>query len=159
MFIQTNQPLFYGGFKYIKNEPKTKMMKYTRIIYRLAAIAAGIGWVVSILATIVNGELVFEFLQYVSGLSFEYNPMLDYWMKMAGLAFAFVGLGFLYCGIKWKEGLKFGLYFGSFQILSGIAVLLNMVRMEIDSLIYLMDCTFFLGTGIPMTWAWFNIRE
>jgi len=134
-------------------------MNNARIIYRLAAIAAGIGWVVSILATIVNGELVFEFLQYISGLSFEYSTMLDYWMKMAGLAFAFVGLGFLYCGIKWKEGLKFGLYFGLFQILSCVVVLLSIARMEIDSMIYLMDCAFFLGTGIPMTWAWFKIRE
>ena len=134
-------------------------MNYAKNIYRLSAIAAGIGWVISVLATIVNGELVFEFLQYISGQSFEYNAILDYWMKMAGLAFAFVGVGFLYCGIKWKEGLKFGLYFGVFQILSCVGVLLSMARMEIDSMIYLMDCTFFLGTGIPMTLAWFKIRD
>ncbi|MFT5169233.1 MAG: hypothetical protein ACI8P3_004481 [Saprospiraceae bacterium] len=53
-------------------------MNYAKNIYRLAAITAGIGWVVSILATIMNGELVFEFLQYISGLSFDYSPMLDY---------------------------------------------------------------------------------
>ena len=134
-------------------------MDLSKFIYRAAAIIAGIGWVVSILATIVNGETVFHFLQFISGHSFEYHPMLDYWMKMAGLAFAFVGLGFLYCGIKWKEGLKYGLYFGLFQILSCIGVLLSLARMDIDSMIYLADVAFFLGTGIPMTIAWYRLQQ
>ncbi|MFT5169232.1 MAG: hypothetical protein ACI8P3_004480 [Saprospiraceae bacterium] len=79
-------------------------------------------------------------------------------MKMAGIAFAFIGAGFLFCGIKWREGLKFGLYFGLFQILSFLGILLSIARMEIDSMIYLMDCAFFLGTGIPMTLSWVKIQ-
>ena len=135
------------------------MNKYAKLIYRLAAIIAGTGWIVSILATLVNGQAAFEFLQYISGEQLAYNPMLDYWMKMAGLAFAFIGLGFLYCGLKWKEALPYGLYFGSYQILSAFGVLISIARMDIDSNIYLMDCVFFLGTGIPMTWAWFSLKK
>ena len=135
------------------------MKNYTPIIYRMAAITAGIGWIISILTNFVNGTTVFEFLQFISSEQFDYHPMLDYWMKMAGLAFGFVGLGFLYCGIKWKEAFSFGIYFGSFQIASFLSVLLTMARLDLDSQIYLMDCVFFLGTGLPMTLAWFRLRQ
>ena len=134
------------------------MKNYAQIIYRIAAVIAGIGWIVSVLANLVNGPTVFEFLQFVSSEQFEYHPMLDYWMKMAGLAFGFIGLGFLYCGIKWKEALPWGIYFGSYQILSFLSVLLSMGRLDLDSQLFLLDCAFFLGTGLPMTWAWFKLR-
>ena len=135
------------------------MKNYAIPIYRLAAIVAGIGWLVSILANLVQGETVFEFLQFVSAEQIEYNPILDYWMKMAGLAFGFIGLGFLYCGIKWKSLFPLGIYFGIFQILSCLSVLITTARIDLDSQIYLLDCTFFLGTGIPMTLAWFQIKK
>ena len=135
------------------------MKNYTLLIYRAAAIVAGIGWIISILTNLVNGTAVFDFLQYVSSQQFEYHPMLDYWMKMAGLAFAFIGLGFLYCGIKWKEALPLGIYFGAYQIISFLSVLLSMARLDLDSQIYLMDCAFFLGTGLPMTLAWYKLRQ
>ena len=80
-------------------------------------------------------------------------------MKMAGLAFGFIGLGFLYCGINWKKGFPFGIYFAIFQIASCISVLLTMIRLNLDSQIYLMDCVFFLGTGVPMLLAWFKIES
>lgn len=135
------------------------MKNYVQFIYRMTAIVAGIGWVISILANLVNGTTVFEFLQFVSSEQFDYHPMLDYWMKMAGLAFGFIGLGFLYCGIKWKEALPWGIYFGSFQIASFLSVLLTMLRLDLDSQLYLLDCAFFLGTGLPMTLAWFRLRD
>ena len=135
------------------------MKNYTLSIYRLAAIIAGIGWVVSIFANLLNGVTVFEFLRIVSSEQFDYSPMLDYWMKMAGLAFGFIGLGFLYCGIKWKKGLPFGIYFGIYQIICCLSVLITMARLELESQIYLLDCAFFLGTGIPMTIAWFKLSK
>lgn len=135
------------------------MKNYTLLIYRAAAIIAGIGWFISILTSLVNGPTVFEFLQYISAEQFAYHPMLDYWMKMAGLAFAFIGLGFLYCGIKWKEALPLGIYFGYYQIASFLGILLSMARLDLDSQIYLMDCVFFLGTGLPMTLAWYRLRQ
>ena len=135
------------------------MKNYALPIYQLFAIIAGIGWIISILANFVNGETVFDFLRYMSAEQFEYDPMLDYWMKMTGLAFAFIGLGFLYCGIKWKEGFPYGIYFGVYQLVSALSVLLTMARLELDSQMYLLDCVFFLGTGIPMTLAWFGVRN
>jgi len=135
------------------------MKNSAKTIYRLAAIVAGIGWFVSIFANFVNGTKVFEFLEFVSTEQFEYHPMLDYWMKMAGLAFAFVGLGFLFCGMKWKKAFPLGIYFGIYQILSAISILLTMLRIDIDSQLYLLDCLFFFGTGIPMTLAWLSLKR
>ena len=135
------------------------MKNYILHIYRLAAIVAGIGWMASILTNFVNGTTIFEFLRFVSTEQFEYHPMLDYWMKMAGLAFAFIGLGFLYCGIKWKKALPFGIYFGAYQLASFLSVLLTMVRLDLDSQLYLLDGAFFLGTGLPMTLAWFKLQQ
>ena len=135
------------------------MNNYAKNIYRLASVVAGIGWIVSIFANLVNGTTVFEFLQVVSSEEFDYHPMLDYWMKMAGLAFAFIGLGFLYCGYKWKEALPYGIYFGAYQILCAVSVLITMIRLDLDNQLYLLDCAFFLGTGIPMTLMWFKLKK
>lgn len=135
------------------------MTGYTVTIYRFAAIGAGIGWAICVLATIVNGQSVFQFLQFISTEQFDYHPMLDYWMKMAGLAFTFIGLGFLYCGIRWKEALPYGIYFGAYQIVSALGVVISMSRLPVANQMFLLDCAFFLGTGIPMTWAWWRIRQ
>lgn len=129
------------------------------LIYRLSAFAAGVGWFISILTNLLNGPQVFEFLQFISTEQFEYSLMLDYWMKMAGLAFAFIGIGFLYCAFKWKETLPYGIYFGLFQIIQFLSVIVTMARLPLDSQIYLMDCIFFLGTGIPMTFAWYSLKN
>ncbi|MDH3648960.1 MAG: hypothetical protein OEQ53_04715 [Saprospiraceae bacterium] len=128
-----------------------------KFIYRSAAIIAGMGWFVSIYTTIVNGPAVFEFLGYISSSEFEYHPMLDYWMKMAGIAFAFIGLGFIFCGIRWKKNLPLGKYFALYQIICFIGVVLSVLRLDLDSSIYVLDFAFFLGTGIPMLIAWSSL--
>ena len=135
------------------------MGKNTILIYRLAAFTAGVGWFVSILANLVNGSTVFEYLSFISSEDFEYHAMLDYWMKMAGLAFALIGLGFLYCSWKWKETLHLGYYLGIYQVVSALSVLITMSRIDLSSQIYLVDCLFFLGTGIPMTWAGHQLKS
>lgn len=132
---------------------------YIVIFYRLAAFTAGVGWFVSILANIVNGSTVFEYLSFISSEEFDYHPMLDYWMKMASLAFALIGIGFLYCSWKWKETIHLGFYLGIYQIVSALSVLLTMSRIELSSQIYLVDFLFFLGTGIPMVWGGLKLKS
>jgi hypothetical protein len=130
------------------------MKNSTLFLYRASAIVAGIGWFVSILANLVSGPAVFQFLQFVSEQGLEYSPMLDYWMKMAGLAFAFIGLGFIYTGIQWKEMFRFGRYFAWYQILSFISVIITTWRLSLDSHMYVIDSAFFLGTGLIMLLSW-----
>ncbi len=123
-------------------------------IYRWALIVAGVGWGVSVYTSIVGGPQVFEFLQFVSGTEFEYHPMLDYWMKLTGIAFTFIGAGFLFVGIRWRENIQFGRWFGWFQVICFLVVALTVLRIDLVSRIYLLDFLFFLATGVPILLTW-----
>ncbi len=119
-------------------------------IFKAAAILAGIGWGISIYVTLVDGESVFRFLRYVSGTDFTYHPMLDYWGKLTGMAFAFIGLGYFFIAFKGDQYPELRSYFGWFQIICFLGVLISIFRIELDSNIFYLDFLFFLGTGIPM---------
>ncbi len=80
-------------------------------------------------------------------------------MKMTGIAFAFIGFGFLRLSAKWKENLMRGKYFAIFQIICGIGVLVSLVRLNLDSPMYILDCIFFFGTGLPMLWSWNKLKS
>ncbi len=119
-------------------------------IFRLAAIAAGIGWGISIYVTLVNGEAVFDFLRTMSETDFSYHPMLDYWGKLTGMAFSFIGFGFFFIAIRGDKYSELKKYFAWFQIICFIVVALTALRLQLDSKIYYLDFLFFLGTGLPM---------
>lgn len=122
-------------------------------IFKIAALVAGIGWGISIYVTLVNGKSVFEFLGYVSHTDFSYHPMLDYWGKLTGMAFTFIGLGFIFIALKADRYPELRKYFAWFQIICFIGVLVAALRIDLDTQIYYLDFLFFLGTGIPMLYA------
>jgi len=119
-------------------------------LYKLAAIAAGIGWGISIYVTLVDGESVFEFLRYVSQTDFQYHPMLDYWGKLTGVAFSFIGVGFLFVALRGEKYPMLRIYFAWFQIICFLVVFITVFRLDLNTNIYYLDFLFFLGTGIPM---------
>ncbi len=119
-------------------------------IFKIAALAAGVGWGISIYVTLVNGASVFEFLAAVSQTDFIYHPMLDYWGKLTGMAFTFIGLGFIFIALKGNQYPELKRYFAWFQIICFVGVLVAALRIDLDSQIYYLDFLFFLGTGLPM---------
>ena len=119
-------------------------------IFKIAALIAALGWGISIYVTIVDGEQVFSFLRYVSGTNFAYHPMLDYWGKLTGMAFTFIGLGFLFIALKGDQYPALKKPFALFQIICFIGVGITALRLDLTSKIYYLDFLFFLGTGIPM---------
>ena len=114
---------------------------------------AGIGWGISIYATVVNGKSVFQFLGWVSQTDFTYHPMLDYWGKLTGMAFTFIGLGFIFIALNASRYPELRKYFALFQIICFVGVLIAALRIDLDTPIYYLDFLFFLGTGIPMLYA------
>lgn len=119
-------------------------------IFKTAAILAGIGWGISIYVTLVSGESVFSFLRFVSDTDFAYHPMLDYWGKLTGIAFTFIGLGYFFIATKGDRYPELKPYFAWFQIICFVGVFISAFRIDLQSTIYLLDFLFFLGTGIPM---------
>jgi hypothetical protein len=119
-------------------------------IFKSAAILAGIGWGISIYVTLVGGESLFSFLRYVSDTEFAYHPMLDYWGKLTGMAFTFIGLGYFFIAIKGDRYPELKPYFAWFQIVIFVGVLITVFRIDLQSKIFYLDFLFFLGTGIPM---------
>ena len=119
-------------------------------IFKIAALIAGVGWGISLYVTLINGESVFEFLRTVSQTEFSYHPMLDYWGKLTGIAFTFIGLGFVFIALRAETYPELKKYFAWFQIICFIGVLVAAMRIDLNSQIYYLDFLFFLGTGIPM---------
>ncbi|NND31704.1 MAG: hypothetical protein HKN76_03870 [Saprospiraceae bacterium] len=117
---------------------------------KISAWIAGVGWGISIYVTLINGESVFEFLRYVSQTDFIYHPMLDYWGKLTGMAFTFIGLGFVFIAVRGGKYPELKKYFAWFQIICFVGVLMAALRIDLNSQIYYLDFLFFLGTGIPM---------
>ena len=92
-------------------------------IFKFTALIAGLGWGVSIYVTMIGGESVFEFLAYVSQTDFTYHPMLDYWGKLTGVAFAFIGFGFIFIALRGDQYPELKKYFAWFQIICFVGVL------------------------------------
>ena len=113
---------------------------------------AAFAWGVSIVGVLVSWEKASEMLQGLGAKPIAYDPMLDYWLRMAAGAFALVGAWYLalmlwprkfYAAIPW---------FGWLMVAEGIILLAHGLRLGLGPFPFYGDVSgcFIGGLGIVL---------
>ena len=117
------------------------------IVLRAVLLVSAFGWGISVFAVAMPPEVAFAHLERLSGRDVEPTPALSYWLKLAGVGFAFLGLQFAFCAVRpdrlmglTKALLVFNLVCGAVLVWAALSV-----GLEPGTFIY--DVTFCATTG------------
>ncbi|MBA3685835.1 MAG: hypothetical protein H0W72_11435 [Planctomycetes bacterium] len=117
------------------------------IALRASLIIAALGWGISLAAVVLPHDQAFAVLSSMAGEEIAPSPILGYWLRMTGLAFAFIGCLFGYCACAPLRvpGLTRALL--AFNLLSGVAFLVVGAAYGLDDHPSAADALFGLSTG------------
>ncbi len=107
-------------------------------------------WGVSAFGVFLNWDTAVVALQGMGAKSIAYDPMLDYWLRMAAGAFALVGTGYLLLAISPCKYAVMLPWFGWIMIAEGIILLTHGLRLGLNPfpLIGDVSASFAGGLGI-----------
>lgn len=116
-------------------------------ILRLCLFLTAFSWAVSVVGVVTPWAWAAAMLDGFGAREIAYDPMLDYWLRMAAGAFTGVGIVFFIMGLKPKQysnviGLAGGLMF-----LEGLVLLLHGLRLGLPPFPFYGDTSFCLFVG------------
>ena len=116
------------------------------VALRAALIVGTVGWGISLFAVVLPDDAAFAVLSRLAGEDIAPSPMLGYWLRMAGLAFVFIGCLFAWCAIAplRAPGLTRALL--AFNLVSGLSYIIVGSVYGLDQHPYLADGMFGLST-------------
>jgi len=98
-------------------------------LLRVALVFCSLVWGVSAFGVFLNWETAASALQGMGAKPITYDPMLDYWLRMASGAFALVGSGYLLLAIFPRKYAVMLPWFGWIMVLEGIILLAHGLRL------------------------------
>ena len=125
---------------------KSSDLRFLRLFLGFAAVAWGVS-VFGVFATWSSATLV---LQGFGAHPIAYDPMLDYWLRMAAGAFALVGVLYLVLMISPQKHFAIIPWFGVLMVGEGVILLIHGLRLGLTPLPFYADTAacFVGGTGI-----------
>ncbi len=116
-----------------------------RLVTRISCLLAGLGWSLAWGGVVGGSAWTFGMLRVMGG-DLPYHPMLDYWLRMTAISFAFIGLLFLLAAAG-KTGRALPPILAAFQLVCGGTLLFWALRLELPPEQFLGDVGFCLATG------------
>lgn len=107
-------------------------------------------WGISIVGVFVSWSKAEELLQGLGARPIAYDPMLDYWLRMASGAFALVGVWYLML-MLWPRKFHAAIpWFGWLMLVEGVILLVSGLRLGLGPFPFYADTSacFTCGTGI-----------
>jgi hypothetical protein len=107
-------------------------------------------WGVSIVGVFFSWPVAAQALEGLGSRSITYDPMLDYWLRMASGAFALIGCWYLIL-MFWPRKYAVAIpWFGVLMILEGVILLVHGIRLQLPPLPFYADTAacFLGGCGI-----------
>src|SRR6202789_3033032 len=93
---------------------------------------AAFAWGVSVVGVFASWSTAEELLEGLGAKPIAYDPMLDYWLRMASGAFALVGVWYLVMMI-WPGKFSVAIpWFGAIMIAEGIILLIHGLRLSLS---------------------------
>jgi uncharacterized membrane protein HdeD (DUF308 family) len=89
-------------------------------------------WGVSAFGVFLKWETAAGALQGMGAKPISYDPMLDYWLRMASGAFALVGTGYLLLAIFPRKFAVIMAWFGWIMVVEGVVLLVHGVRLGLS---------------------------
>jgi hypothetical protein len=127
--------------------PKTKLK-----VLRWLLLFSGFAWTVSVFGVFLPWSSAVELLQGLGAKSIAYDPMLDYWLRMASGAFTLVGL--VYFALAWNPR-RWAImlpFFGWIMVLEGMILLYHGWRLHLPPFPFTADVSACLFAGIGILW-------
>jgi hypothetical protein len=122
---------------------KSMKLRLLRLILGFAAFA----WGVSAVGVFVSWSKATELLEGLGAKPIAYDPMLDYWLRMAAGAFALVGCWYLVL-MLWPQKFHAAIpFFGAIMIVEGIILLVHGLRLSLPPFPFYGDCSACLAGG------------
>ncbi len=111
---------------------------------------AGVTWGVSVMGVFMNWQTAVEALQGFGAMSVGYDPMLDYWLRMAAGAFTMIGCWFLVMTTWPKKFAPAIPWFGGLMVVEGLILLVHGIRLSLPPFPFYADTAacLLLGSGI-----------
>lgn len=119
-------------------------------LLRLALLFSAFVWGVSAFGVFLKWETAAGVLQGLGAKPITYDPMLDYWLRMASGAFALVGTGYLLLAIYPRKFAAILAWFGWIMVIEGLILLVHGLRLGLAPFPFVGDvsASFLGGLGI-----------
>jgi hypothetical protein len=111
---------------------------------------SALAWGISAVGVFVSWSKAAELLQGLGAQPITYDPMLDYWLRMASGAFALIGCWYFVLMI-WPRKFHAAIpWFGALMLAEGLILLIHGVRLSLPPFPFYGDVSACLlgGTGI-----------
>ena len=109
-------------------------------------------WGVSAAGVFVSWQEAEKLLEGLGAKPIAYDPMLDYWLRMAAGAFALVGVWYLLLALWPKKFSAAVPWFGGLMLLEGLILLVHGLRLSLPPFPFYGDVSacFIAGSGIVL---------
>jgi len=121
-------------------------------LLRFVLFASGIAWGASIFGVILPWDNAETLLQGLGAHPVEYDPMLNYWLRMAAGAFTLVGC--IFFAMAWKPQRYAAVLplFGWLMLLEGVILLISGLSLKLAPFPFTADTSFCLLAGVAILW-------
>jgi hypothetical protein len=121
-------------------------------LLRVVLVFSAFVWGVSAFGLFLGWESAASVLQGLGAKPIPYDPMLDYWLRMAAGAFTLVGTGYLLLALFPRKYTVMLPWFGWIMVVEGFILLLHGWRLELAPFPFWGDvsASFLGGVGILM---------
>jgi len=123
--------------------------KQSRFLLKSALLINTLGWGISILGLIMPSATAFKWLAYM-GCQTQYDPKLDYWLRMTAFVFCWVGALSFKAFLHPEKSKELILYLGVLNAVGGGVLILSGLKLDIPLDEFLYDSLFCLTTGAVM---------
>jgi hypothetical protein len=129
---------------------KTTVIAMRLRLLRLFLVFSAFAWGVSAVGVFVSWDEAEKLLEGLGAKPIPYDPMLDYWLRMAAGAFALVGVWYLLLTI-WPQKFSAAIpWFGALMLIEGLILLVHGLRLSLPPFPFYGDVSACLiaGSGI-----------
>ena len=126
--------------------------KQLRFLLKTALLVNAFGWGLSVLGLILPSESAFKWLAYM-GCQTQYDPKLDYWLRMTAFVFCWVGFLSIKAFINVEKSGELILYLGILNTIGGLILVITGFQLNIPFDEFIPDSLFCLTTGPVILYA------
>lgn len=117
-------------------------------LLRVALVFGAFVWGISAFGIFLKWETAANALQGMGAKPIAYDPMLDYWLRMAAGAFTLMGTGYLLLAIFPRKYAVMLPWFGWIMVLEGIILLAHGLRLGLGPLPFIADVSASVAGGV-----------
>lgn len=128
-------------------------------LLRIALLFSAFVWGVSAVGVFLKWETAAATLQGLGAQPINYDPMLDYWLRMAAGAFALVGTGYFLLAMFPRKYAVMLPWFGWIMIMEGAILLTHGLRLGLAPMPFLGDVSASFAGGLGILLLRNSVRE